>query len=187
MTDPVRVYPFSEEEADVGLTLTVGGCPVPLHAARVSAWPINRRWPGFQRPQSQTETVGFAGFELSGPAEVTVRTDRPVAGAVVRPRSRGIETVCRDGEIRFTLPGPGAYVLETGGPHGALHLFADAPGAPRPDPADPGLIYFGPGIHDAGEIELKSGQTLFLDEGAVVYARVVARDAENICIAGRGI
>ena len=34
---------------------------------------------------------------------------------------------------------------------------------------------------------MKSGQTLFLDEGAVVYASVHALDAENIKILGRGI
>jgi len=38
-----------------------------------------------------------------------------------------------------------------------------------------------------GEIQLKSNQTLFLDEGAVVYACVRAIDAENIKIMGRGI
>ena len=38
-----------------------------------------------------------------------------------------------------------------------------------------------------GLIELRSGQTLFLEEGAVVYACVHAIDAEHIRILGRGI
>ena len=36
-------------------------------------------------------------------------------------------------------------------------------------------------------IELKSNQTLFIEEGAVVYACIRARDAENIRILGHGI
>jgi polygalacturonase len=38
-----------------------------------------------------------------------------------------------------------------------------------------------------GDIYLQSGQTLFIDEGAVVYATVYALHAENIKILGRGI
>jgi polygalacturonase len=54
-------------------------------------------------------------------------------------------------------------------------------------PDGEGVIYFGAGEHDAGVIELSSGQTLFIDEGAVVYACVRAIDAENVRIVGRGI
>ena len=39
----------------------------------------------------------------------------------------------------------------------------------------------------AGLIELKSGQTLYVDEGAVVYGMIYAQDARDIKIMGRGI
>ena len=42
-------------------------------------------------------------------------------------------------------------------------------------------------MHDAGTLRLRSNQTLFIDEGAVVYATVIAENAENVKILGRGI
>ena len=68
-----------------------------------------------------------------------------------------------------------------------MHVFAD----PMPDYGvdihSPDVIYFGAGEHDVGMLELKSNQTVFIDEGAVVYACIHAIDAENIKILGRGI
>ena len=77
--------------------------------------------------------------------------------------------------------------MEPYGRHNALHVFADAPAAYTVDKNDPNVLYYGPGQHDAGMIYLQSNQTLFLDAGAVVYACVRAKDAENIKILGRGI
>lgn len=52
---------------------------------------------------------------------------------------------------------------------------------------DKNIIYYGEGEHELGDIYLQSGQTLFIDEGAVVYATVYGMHAENIKILGRGI
>ena len=48
-------------------------------------------------------------------------------------------------------------------------------------------MYFGPGEHDVGRIVPKSGQTIYIDSGAVVYGEIFAWDVENVTIAGRGI
>ena len=183
-----RIYPFTLGEAQsAAWDVRVDGARCPLHLARVSAYPINRRWPGHQRSPEETELCAFALFETDGPASVEIRPARPVKEVVVRPLSRGVAPELRGGVIRFTLPGPGQYTVEADSSHGALHLFADPPADRGAAASGEGVIYYGRGVHDAGLITLRSGQTLFIDEGAVVYARVEARDAQNIHIAGRGI
>ena len=58
-------------------------------------------------------------------------------------------------------------------------------GAPNRDAA--GVRYFGPGVHHPGKIQLKSGETLYVAGGAVVYTAVEARGAVGVRIRGRGI
>ncbi len=183
-----RVYQFSVGEAPSTLcVLHVDGVEAPLHTARVSAEPINRRWPGHQRSVEETEYVGFALFATDGPADITMKPNRSFERAVVNPRSKGVTPLVEDGVIRFTIPGPGFYSVELDGYHNAIYLFADAEKQYEADINDPNVIYYGKGVHNAGCIELHSNQTLFIDEGAVVFARIFAKDADNIRIIGHGI
>ncbi len=46
---------------------------------------------------------------------------------------------------------------------------------------------FGPGVHRPGILQLRSGDTVYLDEGAVVHGCLHADRAENIRILGRGV
>lgn len=119
-------------------------------------------------------------------------------------------------ELAFSISEPGQYVLEVNGIHMPLHIFADPIQTEIPDPmasnvyyiqADkkpshqvytsntkrcgiPGgkdIIYFGPGVHYVGVLELQSNQTLYLHGGAVVCAAVRATKQSNIKVMGRGI
>jgi polygalacturonase len=175
------------EPPSAAFAMTVDGVQVPLYIARVSKAPINRRWPGHQRPVEQTELVSFALFEMDSPAEVVLKPSRSFQQVVVRPLSKQVQLVVDEGTIRFQLPSAGAYTVELDGYHGALHIFADRVKTYDVDPEDEDVLYFGKGIHDMGVIRLTSNQTLFIDEGAVVYARIEAYDAHNIRILGRGI
>ena len=168
-------------------TVTVNGLPVSVHSARVSAHPLNQVWPGYQRPLEQTELAAFASWDMAGPAEVQVTCARPIQEVRVRPTSRGIQPRIDGNQIRFTVSQPGQFTVEVNGSHHALHLFADPPETGTPDPQDPSVRYFGPGIHQPGLITLTSGQSLYLAGGAVVYGAVAAANATDIAITGRGI
>ena len=81
-----KVYQFSVGEApSAAFIMKVDGVDTPLHIARVSAAPINRRWPGHQRPVEQTELVSFALFETDDAAEITLRPAKKFESVVVRP------------------------------------------------------------------------------------------------------
>ena len=177
----------AEETLCADYSLRVNGLAVPVYSCRVSAVPINQVWPGYQRPLDQTELAGFAHWGMTGPVTVEVTAKRPFTNAVVRPGARGIQPAVNGQRVTFTLAKPGQLTLELNGRHHALHLFADPPEPAAPKPDAPGVRYFGPGVHRPGKIQLKSGETLYVAGGAVVYTAVEARGATGARILGRGI
>ncbi len=170
-------------------SVLVNGRLTPLNTARVSAVPYNRRWPGFQRPKDQSEAVQFLSMAADEPLSFEIIPQMPfdTEALKIRPRSLGIVPKIVDGKILFTLPKPAYFTVEPCGRNRALHIFVDPIRKYDIDRKDENLIYFGAGEHDVGMIEMQSNQTLYLDEGAVVYACVHAVDADNIRILGRGI
>lgn len=185
-----RIYPVTPvAPACEDYMIKINGKAVETNTARVSAVPFNRRWPGHQRDISQSEPIQFVSLatEESLDFEITPTGDFDPAKLKIRPQALGIKPLVENGVIRFTLPRAAYFTLEAYGRNRALHIFADPMPAYDVNKNDANVIYFGAGEHEAGLIELKSGQTLYLDEGAVVYANVRATDADNIRILGRGI
>ncbi len=166
------------------LSITLNSRAADVYRARVSKFPYNTPWPGCQRPIDQTEEAFFLSFETDGPVEVRIalRAEK----CVVRPLSRNIRARCEEDAILLALPGPGQYTVEPDG-QPAIHLFANPPADFGFAPGDPDVLYFGPGVHHAGVIRLKSHDRVYIDSGAVVYGAFLAAGAEDICIAGYGI
>ena len=183
-----HVYPVLPwEDTCEDYQVKINGVPVELNTARVSNQPFNRRWPGHQRQKSQTELINFLSMEMDEPVTFEITPKEPFETVIIRPLSLGIQPEIIDGTITFTLEKPAFLTVEPYGINRALHIFADPVSEYDVDFEDENVIYFGPGEHEAGTIEMKSGQTLFLDEGAVVYACVHGIDVENVKILGRGI
>ena len=128
----------------------------------------------------------YGRFTLRKPVEVRIRSTRSLAALKVSPSKYGVKPRrISDHEVAVDIQRPCHLSFESDGRKGALHLFADEP--VTPPPPSPDVIYFGPGEHvlDPVELNLRSGQTLFIDEGAVLYGRVSA-SGENIGILGSG-
>jgi hypothetical protein len=168
-------------------TLRVNGQAVPVYLCRVSAMPFNQVWPGYQRPLDQTELAGFAYWGMSGAVDVEVISQRPFQSVAVRPTSRGIKPTVQGRRITFRLSRPGQVTVELDGPHHALHLFADPPEGAIPKAGDPNVLYFGPGVHRPGKIELKNGETVYIAGGAVVYTAIGGHGVSGVRILGRGV
>lgn len=186
-----KIYPVTKTEPFCDdYIVKINGKQAELNTARVSAVPFNRRWPGHQRQIEQTEVIQFLSLATDEPLnfEIIPKDSFDAKALKIRPASLGITPeVTTDGVIRFTLPNAAYFTVEPYGRNRALHLFVDSTPDYDINPDDENLIYFGAGEHDVGTIELKSNQTLFLDEGAVVYCSVHAIDADNIRILGRGM
>ena len=184
-----RVYPITQTSLrHDGYRIKINGVDVIPNTARVSAVPFNRRWPGHQRSLDQTEQINFILLESDESLTFDITPCDQFETAEIRPITMGIKPhVTDDGRITFTAKAPAYFTVEPYQRKNALHIFIDPISDYRIDRQADNVIYFGKGEHDVGIINLKSNQTLFIDEGAVVYACVHAIDAENISIVGRGI
>lgn len=129
----------------------------------------------------------FANFDTSGPVKVRITSKRSLRNTVVRPQSSGVQLKLEDDHtIELTLDGPRKVSVEPDGKRGPLLLFANPIEEGAPKAGDPGVLYFGPGIHRPGRIDVASGQTVYLAGGAVVKGAIAA-NGSKIRILGRGI
>ena len=164
-----HVYQVPKEEPLYsGYSAAADGQSVPVLPVRCSAIPFNRRWPGHQRSMDQSELCGMARFWFEGSAAVSVTADRDFKEAVLRPLSKNVALSRKGRTLTFTLTQPGGYSLELDGCHHNLHIFADRKPEYSVDANGSDTLYFGPGYHEVGIVELHSHQTVYLDEGAVV-------------------
>ena len=184
----INIYPVIKPKVRCeDYKVKVNGQEVALDTARVSAVPFNRRWPGHQRGKEQTELINFLSLSSNEALTFEISPKIPFDEVKVRPQSLGITPEIKNGKIIFTLPKPAYFTVEPYGRNNALHIFVDPVRNYNTIKNVDDVIYFGKGEHDVGFIELKSNQTLFLDEGAVVYGCVRAIDTDNIKLLGRGI
>lgn len=140
-------------------------------------------------PAMQTERGAFLSFGMRGPVEVVVKLAKKPNEVVIRPLATGIKAEIHGDTFRFTLPRPMNLSVEVDeNIKDPLFVFANPELANPPDKNDPKVkFYEGGRIHDAGEILLADGETLYLEGGAVVRGVVRARNAKNVAVRGPGI
>jgi hypothetical protein len=186
-------------------TVKVNGNPVVVHGAKSCKAPfpfkvfkagehpdVRLARPGAAAGPAQIAEAGnapyaFASFPVTGPAEVEITSALPLDQVQVRPAAAATLKGVEGNTLTLSLSGPTKVSVEPDGRHGGLLLFANEPETDIPDPDDPKVHYYGPGLHRAGVIELHDGETLYLAEGAVVEGGIYAKDAKDIRVLGRGI
>lgn len=133
----------------------------------------------------------FAYFDFRGSVEVKVTyTKAPIAKARIRPLSFGLEPVVGGSTLSFGLDEPRRIVVEVNDEvFDCLHLFANPIETRRPDPSDPDVLYYPPGVHTvaSGEVSVPSGKTVYIAGGAVLKAKVSFKDVTNARLIGRGM
>ncbi|MBQ1253986.1 MAG: endopolygalacturonase [Alistipes sp.] len=138
----------------------------------------------------ERNVMGFVMFtdDFQRPVKVRVRRRGvPFQSVEIRPSAYRINPRRIDSNtVEFTLRSPREKVsVEFDGDRSSnIFILPDKPVEP---PLGDSVIYFGRGEHEVGEVWLKSGQTLFLDEGAVVYGQLRASAAHDIKVVGRGV
>lgn len=165
-------------------TVKIGGKLAELNEVTVSKEPFNKVFEGRQRPLSQTEKAYFVTADISGKTEIEITVFESFENYEIRPLEYGLGDSRCGNTVKLTVDKPMQFTFEPDGFHNALHVFLNAPSE---KPCGSNVICFGKGTHDVGLIWLTSGQTLYLEEGAIVYGMIYAKDAHDIKIMGRGI
>ena len=164
-------------------TVKLNGKELEINKVRVSAMPFNRVFNGTQRPVEQTEEAYFVTADITDFAVMEISVDEGFDTYEIRPLEYNLSDKRNGNTVTLNIDKPMQFTFEPDGFHNALHIFINPPSIkPNGD-----VIYYGKGEHTAGLIWLESGQTLYLDEGAVVYGVIYAKDAADIKIMGRGI
>lgn len=121
--------------------------------------------------------VSFAYLDAEGEVEIEVRllsglveAGLDTSSVVVRPLARAIRPKVEAGVVKFHISeAPCQLTLEPGGSlERPLHLFINPPEQDPPKPGDPKVIYFGPGFHEVGLVDIQDSQTVYIAGGAVV-------------------
>ncbi len=132
------------------------------------------------------EDLDVASFGFSGKVRIKITSIEKIYSYIIRPRSRNIKAVMSGNEISFTIDSPQKLYIEINNlPH--LAIFADSPEVNPPAEGDAGVTYFGPGVHNPGNINLENNQKIYVAAGAIVYADITGNDLHDVSISGRGM
>ena len=170
----VTVYSAPEGEAlNTKFHVSVDGIDVPVYNARICTEHIQGRHAAGIVEQSDLhyDITGFTSFDLKkGSAKVTVSVKDHIYTAKILPTSYGTKSTIKDNTISFDVDKPQQLTVEVNGDHiRSLHLFVNPEETDIPDPNDPNVVYFGPGIHEISSVSvIGDNKTVYIAGGAVV-------------------
>lgn len=120
------------------------------------------------------------------PVSVEVCVSDSFKKAVLRPQSLEIPFDREENHIRFSLPYKAKVSLELDNDlKRPLLILSSCYVAPR---SKGETYYFRKGqIYNVGNLELKSGESAYLEEGCVVCGRIYSNMADNVRVSGNGI
>jgi hypothetical protein len=180
----VTVYSAPEGEVlNEKYRVSVNGIDVPVFNTRICTEDIQgRHRAGIEAlADSAYDIAGFASFDLKkGPAKVNVTVNDPIASAKILPTSYGIIPVIKGNRLSFEIGKPQHITVEINGDHiRSLHLFVNPEETDIPEPNDPNVIYFGPGIHEITSVPVGDNQTVYIAGGAIVRGALSENEKDN--------
>jgi len=138
------------------------------------------------RPQN----ASMVYFDFDGRVEIRIqKNNNRFTSFTCAPKTGAPRLIKRDGFVYLDIDKPQnlAVFFDDDRLHN-LHIFA---GAPLRTPEVPDTRRFGPGLHrppDGGDyFSARSGETIFLEAGAVLMGGFALRDVDNVRIVGRGL
>jgi hypothetical protein len=151
-------------------------------------------WRGVGDENIHPNVFSFTTFSFFGPVtvEVTKLAGDPITSCRIYPSSYEIMAeIVAPNKVRFAIERPMkkmAVIFNGDWTTHPLLVFADPLETNVPHPGDPGVIYFGPGVHDAGIIyPAWDDGTAYIAGGAYVRGAINTGGMARVTIRGRGV
>ncbi len=135
----------------------------------------------------------FVSFDTKGPVDISITAADPTfwdRGVDIEPWRLGLRATHPLGEpqtIRFHLSGPAKLSISRPGDflNQARMLFVFAGSPPPPPPSGPNVTIVPAGVHNES-LNPKSGDTIYLEQGAYVFGSLNLWQVSNVKVLGRG-
>ena len=141
----------------------------------------------------KVQDASMVQFDMGkGPVEVMVKKNNGnIYDVDIRPLKKNITYKQMGNTILFSLDKPQYLSIEFNGDRlNNLHLFANPLEEKNYSKTTDSVMCFGRGVHQGFEnntIKIPSNTTVYLAPGAIVKAKLLVANAENVRILGRGI
>ena len=147
-----------------------------------------------QVDMDKPQDASMVQFDMDEPIEVMVKKNNGIFSQVdIRPLKNGIKYERHGNVITFRMDEPKYLSVEFDGDRlHNLHLFANPVETEVYTESKGNVLYFGPGVHKPADlpnnqIRINSNTTVYIAPGAVIRAKLLIDNAENVRILGRGI
>jgi len=196
-------YPIPQgEPVSEMFSVGVEGVNVPVYIAKVAPLEKKLRYKAMDDKVNSAlyfDKASFSYFDISGMAIVKVKSAQKIDHVKILPASANVHAKIRGDELTFSIrPGQNLTVEINDDIIHSLHIFANHIEKDKPDPKDPNVVWFGPGIHEITRLILRNNQTLYVEGGAILktvigknenppYHPSITLMGNNIKVKGRGI
>lgn len=162
-------------ELSKAFKVKVNGTETPIYKAKV---PAAEKIPRLNHNPGKFGIASYTSFDIRKSVSVAVTYPEPIKSVKILPTSYGIKPKIEGQNITFNIDNPKHVTVEVNGDwQESLHIFANPFEENIPNPDDPNVIYFGPGIHEVTSVSVKDNMTVYIAGGA--YLRGV-KDPEEV-------
>lgn len=166
-TEKVRIYPAPKGiELSSDFAVGIQGRQVPVYKTKV---PPGDNIPRLSGSRSEFGFASLASFDLRSSVDVTITCPEPVKSIKILPTSFGIVPKVHEKTITIAIDRPQHVTLEVNGDwQESLHIFANPFEKNIPNPDDPDVVYFGPGLHELTNLTVGDNTTIYIAGGAYI-------------------
>lgn len=144
---------------------------------------------------SIVHNTSVAYFDFCGSVQVSLTSNNgPIHSVVVRPHSDNIVPNVHGDVVTFSLDSPKNVVIQVNDDiWDVLTLLNNPIETEMPNPSDPGVIYFHPGINNSTAITtnkpllIPPGTTVYVASGATITLPIAFHNISDASIRGRGL